>query len=124
MRPDLQFELQVLTLENRERKPLFTGAYTIYDPSWDFKSDAATFVASRSADPNIYDIYWSDLFGNLRQVTDIRGFLSEPAFSRDGQMILFVKDRSGAPNKGLGKICSVPVIGGAVTIIDDTKRIN
>jgi Tol biopolymer transport system component len=88
---------------------------------WSAQANAMVFVDDSPAKFHC-DLWRMDLAGTKQQITKMRGDLNEPAFSWDGRDIVFVGDKTGAPQNGFGKIYTVGANGNGFRMLCDTKN--
>jgi Tol biopolymer transport system component len=65
-----------------------------------------------------YELYSMDSDEkNIKQLTNLKGYLSDIAFSPDGNKIVFLYQPEGAPNKGKGQIYNINLDGTGLKLI-------
>ena len=72
-----------------------------------------------AADDFAYDLYAMPVDGNAptQRLTQEKGYLDCIAISPDSKNVYFLAEPKGAPDRGKGRICSVPIGGGKVITI-------
>lgn len=78
--------------DNGPRRITFEGRYNT-QPDWSPVEDLIVFTArdERSS----FDIFLTDLEGNIRRLTQNQGNNEHPSFSPDGRYVVFTSDRGG-----------------------------
>ena len=95
---------------------------SVGEVAWSPQANALVVVAGSPKDQYHYDLWRIDLSGSAQELTTLRGYVMEPAFSWDGRRVVFVGDQTGAPHRGFGMIYSERTAGGDFRTLGSAKE--
>lgn len=108
-------ELFIAPVDNLEAARQITqlGGSRLASPTWAPDSIQLVFVSDVGGDDNLW--YITEDGNNLRPMTDNPGVDKDPAWSPNGDVILYASDQGGQPGSGLTQIFSITPDGATIT---------